>query len=304
MDVAKKVEVERGRLVFIAFVAGMALGAFAPTPAHAAKNCSKDGTAGLSVVNTGPQKDFSSIPLGYTVCSLGESNTNQIFQQVELNGRTLINSAQGGCAIGNYARFNSTKGKSCWANMPKSCDVIWIKPINRSKGIDPNVYVAAVEQDLVTVLGEIGPRISGVKEVHLSGHHATPYSDVNSRGAQPKQGEPYSHDSIFAIQNVIAQYQGAYSFDLVLGTNLWAKSDVWTCGDFRDDGVHLSYGSNGGNAKAAGMLVGNSTPPPPPGDDPPPPPPQECPVPRWAERKGYTCSFNERQQRCVCRPPR
>lgn len=272
--------------------------------AEAAKNCSLDGTAGLNPVFDSPVSSFASIPNGYTVCSMGESNTSQNFAEVVLNGRTLINSATGGCTIGNYARDNPSK---CWDNMPKSCDIIWIKPINRSLGIDPNVYKAALEQDIVNALTEIENRMTGVKEVHMSGHHATPYSaDRLIRGVikPPKQGEPYSHDSVFPIQNVIAQYQGAYSFKLVMGPYLWANANKprgdglqWGCDDFDDDGVHLN---DKGNKKAAGILVGSA--PPPPDDPPPDDEPQQCDTPSWAERKGYTCEFNTQRQRCICRP--
>ena len=272
---------------------------------YAAKDCSKDGTAGLNTEYNDSVSSFASIPTGYTITSMGESNTSQIFEEVVLNGRTLINGALGGCTIGSYAR----KSTKCWGNMPKSADIVWIKPINRSLGIDPNVYKAALEQDIVGALSEIESRMAGVKEVWMSGHHATPYSvDRLIRGVikPPKQGEPYSHDSIFPIQNVIAKYQGAYSFKLVMGPYLWANANKqradglqWTCDDFDDDGVHLTLE---GNRKAAGVMVGDAPPPPPGdgggGDD----EPQQCDTPRWAERRGYTCSWSDSRQRCECKP--
>jgi len=309
-----KEEVKNSRMVFVAFLAGMALGAFAPRPAEAAKNCSLDGTAGLNPVYGQTIVDSGSVAPGDTIASMGESNTKQIFATIRRSDVNLVNSATGGCTIGNYARNNPSK---CWNNMPKSAAIIWIKPINRSLGIDPGVYQAALEQDIVGALGEIEDRITGVKQVWLSGHHATPYAaDRVVRGVlkPPKQGEPYSHDSVFPIQNVVAQYQGAYSFRLVNSAYLWANANKqradglqWTCDDFVTDGVHLS---DAGNAKAGDLVnqfIANALgaappPPPPPGDDPPPPEPEQCPVPGWAERKGYTCSWNERQQRCVCRP--
>ena len=270
--------------------------------AQAAKDCSKDGTAGLSVVPTGPQMDFSTIPLGSKVCSLGESNTDQIFGTVVLPGRTLVNSSDGGCAIGNYARYDSTKGKSCWSKMPASCDVIWIKPINRSNGMDPNVYTASVVQDLVIVLGEVEKRIDGVNSVYLSGHHATPYADGwidrNGNYRDSKQGEPYSHDSIYAILDVIEQYQRAWSFDLILGVNLWGTSSEWTCDLFDPDGVHLN---DKGNLYAGSKLVGGSAPPPDPDPD-PDPEPQQC----EATVSGQTCSIKTRsggKQYCICQNP-
>jgi len=76
----------------------------------------------------------------------------------------------------------------------------------------------------------------------------------------------------------------------------------WTCDLFSDDGVHLS---STGNQRAAGLLsdyISNALGSAPPVDPPPVDPPAQCPVPGWAERKGYTCRFDDRQQRCVCRP--
>ena len=302
-EMKDKAEVRRGREWFILFMLGWIFCALLPAlPAEAALDCSLDATAGLNPEYGATGNTFASIPAGYTITSMGESNTNKIFKQVKSSSHSLINGADGGCVIGNYARPSGPKGASCWANMPKSADVVWMKPINRSKGIDPNVYVATLEQDIVGALTEISKQVSGVKEVWMSGHHATPY--VTSRNP-PKQAEPYSHDAIFAIQNVIAKYQGAWGFKLVLGPYLWANANKpradglqWNCADFDPDGVHLS---SGGYRKAADLMVGNSTPPPP-DVDPPPPEPEQCPVPGWAERKGYTCSWNERQERCVCRP--
>ena len=288
--------------LFVAFIVGMILGTLITEKAMAAVDCSLDGTAGLTEAYGQTVVDSGSIGAGETLASMGESNTRQIFAQVQRSDINLVNSATGGCTIGNYARDNPSK---CWDAMPKSAAVVWIKPINRSQGVDPGAYVATLEQDIVTALTQISTRITGVKEVWLSGHHATPYAGPRPNGLPPKQEEPYSHDSILAIQSVVANYQGSYPFRLVNAAYLWAPASKpradglqWTCDLFSDDGVHLS---STGNQRAAGLLsdyISNAL-----GAEPPPPPPSEfCPTPAWAERKGYTCSFDEGQQRCVCRP--
>ena len=296
----RKERIRQSRWLFVAFILGMVIATIFTQRAEAALDCSLDGTAGLTEAYGQTVVDSGSIGPGETLASMGESNTQQIFAELKRSDINLVNSATGGCTIGSYARSSS----KCWTPMPKSAAVVWMKPINRSKGIDPGVYVAALEQDIVGALRQISTRMTGVKEVWLSGHHATPY--VTS-SFPPKQAEPYSHDSILAIQAVVANYQGAYPFKLVNAAYLWAPASKpradglqWTCDLFSTDGVHLS---TPGNQLAAGLLsdyISNalgSEPPPPPDD-----PPAQCPTPDWAARKGYTCSFNAKQQRCICRP--
>jgi len=239
--------------------------------AMAAKNCALDGTQGLTPAYGSTIVDTGSISPGDTLVSMGESNTRQIFNEVRDGDITLINSATGGCTIGGYARGSS----KCWGNMPASADVIWMKPINRSQGIDPNVYVAALEQDIVGALTQLNNRVTGVREVWISAHHATPYAesriDRNGNFRDPKQEEPYSHDAIKAIEAVISKHQNTYSFKLVNSAYLWANANIaradglkWSCNDFGNDGMHLS---SAGNLKAAGLLedfiaVAKGAPPP------------------------------------------
>ena len=283
--------------------------AFAPA-ANAAKNCSLDGTAGLSPEYGQTIVDNGSISPGDTLASMGESNTRQIFAKVSSN-LNLVNSATGGCTIGSYARSSS----KCWGNMPKSADVVWMKPINRSQGIDPNVYMAALEQDIVGALGEINDRMTGVKEVWLSAHHATPYADdrIDRNGVlkPPKQEEPYSHDAVFPIQNVVAKYQGAYPFRLVNSAYLWANANKaradglqWVCGDFSDDGVHLSSGGNNKAAREVEAFIANAmgaAPPPPDPDPDPPPTGGVCePDPQYPAQE---CSTTFRPGFCACKNP-
>ena len=273
--------------------------------ACAAKNCTLDGTAGLIPAYGQTLVQSGSLSAGDTLASMGESNTKQIFDHVSDPDIVLVNSATGGCTIGSYSR-SSTK---CWGNMPKSADVIWMKPINRSKGIDPETYKAALEQDIVGALTQISNRMTGVREVWMSAHHATPYSDVNSRGVPPKQGEPYSHDSIIPIQNVAQIHANTFPFKLVISSYLWAPANTpradgaqWHCEDFNNDGVHLSPT---GYRKAAGMVEASIADAkgavPDDDDDPVDPEPQQCEQKAWATRKGKVCSFVESKDRCICR---
>ncbi len=258
-----------------------------PITVLAAKDCNLDQTRGLPQNNPGVGMTARA---GETVAAMGESNTRQIFAHVR-GDLSLVNSATGGCTIGAYARGSS----KCWGPMPTNADIVWMKPINRSKGIDLNVYNAGLDADIRGALQQIANRMPNVREVWVSGHHASPWAVANNRGAPPKQGEPYSWSSGIVAESVVNN-PPAVPFSVVNGPSLWRPGTFWTCNLFKDDGVHLT---DAGNKLAGDMLtdaiavaLGQG-----PGD-PPPPEPQQCnDVPRWAT----FCEWSDRQQRCVCR---
>lgn len=277
--------------------------------ANAAKSCADDQTIGLSQFT--PNVNMTAIP-GEKVTSMGESNTSQIFQHVRSGSLTLVNGADGGCTIGNYARHGSTKGKECWSKIPKDADIVWMKPILRSKGIDIDEYNRNLEEDIRTVLNLMNDSKSNttympsLRTVWVSGHHATPWSVPNSRGKPPKQGERYSHDSGIKAAEVVDSPPAGLSFRVEHGPNLWRPGHFWTCDLFRDDGVHQT---DAGQQIAADMLtdaiavaLGND-----PGDPPPPPDPdpepQACPADGF--QPGQTCSVKRRRgdDWCICANP-
>jgi len=259
--------------------------------AKSAKNCSVDNSAGLTPSNQQSIVDSGFIAPGQVLTAVGESNTSQIFAQVKNSQIVLHNAAAGGCAIGSLAR-NVSK---CWKNARSDTDVILMKPVNRSKGIDPAVYMTNLEADARKAIQLLPDKLKDLSQVWLVAHHATPWSSPNNRGVPPKQGEPYSWWSGPVMANIrnnppLTTDGKPLPFEVLFTTDLWANGSVprsdgliWNCSDFSSDGVHLSDGSNIGNDKAANEIektIANafgSAPPPDPDPDPDPDPaPDSC----------------------------
>lgn len=237
--------------------------------AEAAKNCSIDNSASLTPLYNQTVINSTSIPTGSVVVFMGESNWFHIANEVRPRSDvTLVNGADGGCAIGGIARNRS----DCWAKVPSNADVILLKPVNRDGGQSASAYAATLEADTRAALVQIDRNLN-VSKVLLVSHHATPWATANS-----KQGEPYSWWSGPVMQSVTNNPPPGLEFEVINAGYLWANGSFprgdgleWSCDLFDPDGVHLAKPV--GNQRAAleidlllDSAIGGS---PPPDPDPP-----------------------------------
>lgn len=273
-------------------------------PAEAALNCSADNSASLTPLYNQTIVNSASIPTGSVVVTMGESNWHHISEELRpRNDVTLINGADGGCAIGGIA-----KGRSdCWAKIPSNADVILLKPVNRSYGQPISAYESELEADTRKALEEIKKRRSNVSQVLLFAHHATPWAAPGNNGNPPKQGEHYSWYSGPVMQRVESNPPSGLGFTVTNAGYLWANGSYpradglqWSCDLFDNDGVHLSAEGNRIAALEVDRVLDNAI-----GGTAPPPDPDPEPQACEPTVPGQTCDVRERQGAlwCICANP-
>jgi hypothetical protein len=212
---------------------------------------------------------------------VGFSNTVQAFagfQQVARGDRdmsphvVLVNGAVGGMSANMIQDPDAGRGKKYWAAVDErlkaagvtraQVQVVWLKETNPAPHVGgfPK-YVRALEGELARIVQVVHARFPNVKLVYLSSRTYGGWAKAAPGRAAPGNSEPFSYESGFAVQWLIArQLRGdpALNYDpakgavkapwLSWGPYLWAngarrRADgfYFTPSDFReDDRMHHS----------------------------------------------------------------
>jgi hypothetical protein len=184
----------------------------------------------------------------------------------------LVNGAVGGMSANMIQDPDAGRGKKYWATVDErlkaagvtraQVQVVWLKETNPAPHVGrfPK-YVRALEGELARIVQVLHARFPNVKLVYLSSRTYGGWAKAAPRRAAPGNSEPFSYESGFAVQWLIArQLRGdpALNYDpakgavkapwLSWGPYLWAngarkRADGFhfTPSDFReDDRMHHS----------------------------------------------------------------